>query len=200
MFISSAFAQAASSSDGAIAWLGQLLAFLAFVALPIAVFFVGASLQLKRRNQETRQRKLAEQREIIQGRQIIIKTYRGSQAEATMRFQADSTLMAAGGYFPTSQTWAVGQWSARAYFGAVLLIVLFGLGILILGYMLIVKPDGTLTVTYERRAVVEEKTCPRCAEHIKAAALVCRFCGYEFAPEQSEQSDSGNFKSGDAKQ
>ena len=49
--------------------------------------------------------------------------------------------------------------------------------------MLIVKPNGTLTVTYERRAVsVEEKICPKCAERIKAAALVCHFCGYEFAP------------------
>ena len=26
----------------------------------------------------------------------------------------------------------------------------------------------------------DEKTCPQCAEKIKAAALVCRFCGYEF--------------------
>jgi multisubunit Na+/H+ antiporter MnhG subunit len=26
-----------------------------------------------------------------------------------------------------------------------------------------------------------EKNCPRCAESVKAAAVVCRFCGYEFS-------------------
>ena len=26
----------------------------------------------------------------------------------------------------------------------------------------------------------EMKTCPKCAESVKAAAVVCRFCGYEF--------------------
>jgi hypothetical protein len=26
----------------------------------------------------------------------------------------------------------------------------------------------------------DEKVCPRCAETVKSAALVCRFCGYEF--------------------
>jgi hypothetical protein len=36
-------------------------------------------------------------------------------------------------------------------------------------------------VTHElRTASVEEKTCPKCAERVKAAALVCHFCGHEF--------------------
>lgn len=26
------------------------------------------------------------------------------------------------------------------------------------------------------------KTCPRCAELVRAAAQVCRFCGYSFKP------------------
>jgi hypothetical protein len=114
--------------------------------------------------------------------QVIIRTYTGSQVETMGLFQADSIGMAAEGYFPTSQSWAPGQWGSRAFVVAFLLCFLF-VGFVALIYMLIVKPDGTLTVTYERRtASFEEKTCPMCAERIKAAALVCHFCGHKFAP------------------
>ena len=46
--------------------------------------------------------------------------------------------------------------------------------------MIIVRPNGTLTVTYELREA--QKACPRCAEMVMPAALVCRFCGFEFPP------------------
>lgn len=32
----------------------------------------------------------------------------------------------------------------------------------------------------EQGEVAETKTCPRCAEEVKAAAVVCRFCGHRF--------------------
>ena len=58
--------------------------------------------------------------------------------------------MAAFGYFPTSQSWAPGQWGAGAFIVALLLCFIF-IGFLVFVYMLIVRPDGTLTVTYEWR-------------------------------------------------
>ena len=117
---------------------------------------------------------------------MIIKTYRGSQERATALFQADAPKMAAQGYFPTSQSWAPGSYGCGSFLLALLLCFLI-VGIFIFIYMLIVKPDGVLSVTYELRATseaptsVEEKTCPKCAEQVKAAAQICRFCGHDFA-------------------
>jgi len=31
----------------------------------------------------------------------------------------------------------------------------------------------------------DEKTCPKCAETVKAAAVICRYCGHDFATEQT---------------
>lgn len=81
---------------------------------------------------------------------VIVKTYKGKQEVATAAFQTDAAVMAAQGYVPVSQTWAPGSYGCGAFLFAALLIVVF-VGILVFIYMLIVKPPGTLTVTYEYR-------------------------------------------------
>ncbi|MFG1184366.1 superinfection immunity protein [Xanthobacter aminoxidans] len=49
------------------------------------------------------------------------------------------------------------------------------------------EPTGTrekyISDTPRSRISQNEKICPRCAESVKAAALVCRYCGHEFAAE-----------------
>jgi hypothetical protein len=102
--------------------------------------------------------------------------------------------MANQGFYPTSQTWVPGSYGCGAFLLALLLCVIL-IGILVFIYMLIVKPAGTLTVTYELRLTSEspkklitdeEKTCPSCAEKIKLRAIKCRFCGQEFDPTEVE--------------
>ena len=119
---------------------------------------------------------------VSQEQETVVKAYKGSQSTATAKFQADVAGMAAQGYTPASQSWAPGAYGCGSFIFALLLCFVL-IGFLIFVYMLIVKPEGTLTVTYTRKVAEAEKTCPKCVERVKAAASVCRFCGHEFPPE-----------------
>jgi hypothetical protein len=122
---------------------------------------------------------------------ILVKTYKGRTLDsATAAYKVDAVEMAAKGYLPTSQSWAPGEYGCGSFLVALLLCVIL-IGIIIFFYMLIVKRDGTLTVTYELRARSEpsaeesldaagqRRPCPNCAELILPAARVCRFCTRE---------------------
>ena len=123
---------------------------------------------------------------------VVIKTYKGNQQQATEAFQFDAAHMAAQGYRPTAQTWAPGSYGCGSFVVAALLCLVL-IGFIVFIYMLIVKPAGTLTVTYALQESspapvphlpADEKTCPKCAEQVKAAAKVCRFCGNNFGGSQ----------------
>lgn len=61
-----------------------------------------------------------------------------------------AAMFAAAGYVPVSQSWAPGSWGCGAFLVALLLAFVL-VGILVFIYMLLVKPAGTLTVTYQRQ-------------------------------------------------
>jgi hypothetical protein len=70
----------------------------------------------------------------------LVRVYRASNINAANRlFAADATELGKHGYEPTNQSWSVGQPGCLRF----LLIGLFAF---------IVRPTGTLTVTYVRRA------------------------------------------------
>jgi len=81
--------------------------------------------------------------------QVLVRVYGAhQQSDAVAMFQADAASLADHGYRPVSQSWAQGQWGCGAWLVALLLCFVL-IGGLVFLYMLIVKPNGTLTVTYE---------------------------------------------------
>ena len=119
--------------------------------------------------------------------------------KATTREEAETALSAADsnlrskGYRLERDEWTPGAWSGGDFFLALLACLLL-VGILIFIYMAVVKPKGTMNRTYVKGSVQLDdpavpkttKTCPQCAEEVKVAATICRFCRYGFPVVEQE--------------
>lgn len=83
---------------------------------------------------------------------FLVRTYRGhQQSEAIASYVKDAETLAQRGYAPAGQSWGDGQWDGGLFLLA-LVLSLFGIGLILLAYMAITRPDGTLCVTYRLRA------------------------------------------------
>jgi hypothetical protein len=81
---------------------------------------------------------------------FLVRTYRGhQQSEAMASYVRDAEALAQRGYSPAGQSWGDGQWDG-GFFLIGLILSLFGIGLILLAYMAIIRPDGTLCVTYRR--------------------------------------------------
>lgn len=77
-------------------------------------------------------------------KQIIVRTYTGSQSGTSKAFRKDAARLAPQDYFPVSQSWAGARGNTDLFLWHGLLSVVYVLRRLR-------KPAGTLAVTYEYR-------------------------------------------------
>jgi hypothetical protein len=82
----------------------------------------------------------------------IVRSYKAKrQSDAVLLFMKDASKLDDRGYTPSSQSWAPGQYSGRDFLFALLLCFLL-VGVFVFVYMLLVKPEGSLTVTFVLRS------------------------------------------------
>jgi len=103
---------------------------------------------------------------------ILIRNYKGNESESTSAYKVDLVKMQTQGYVPVSQNYTPGSYGCGQFIFALLLCLVI-IGIIVFIYMLIVKPSGVLTVTYElRETSIDKKNTiisPRVQDLFKAA-------------------------------
>jgi len=81
---------------------------------------------------------------------VLVRTYVGGFTQTAASLQADAGYMAQGGYYPVAQSYEPGNWNSGTVILA-LVLCLIAIGIPFVAYMLVVRPDGALIVTYQFR-------------------------------------------------
>jgi len=77
------------------------------------------------------------------------------------------------------------SWNREHHQGPAIILINLFLGWTLLGWIAAL----VLALTETKGTRDPEKTCPKCAELIKAAAKICRFCQHEFADETEPAPD-----------
>ena len=127
----------------------------------------------------------------------LSRVFKG-KPEATAQLMRDETArLEPHGYVAVSQQYVQGQWGSGAFLAALVLCVVL-IGLLIFVYMRIVKPEGTLTVTYEHRVQPDQilvpttstqaasVSAPPAATDVSAAALAGAQAATKICPQCAE--------------
>lgn len=79
----------------------------------------------------------------------VVRVYKGSIETASADAAEHAPLMAQAGYREVSRVYTPGSWGCGAFLVALVLAFLL-IGILIFIYLIVVKPAGSLVVTYTK--------------------------------------------------
>jgi hypothetical protein len=88
---------------------------------------------------------------------VLARVYPGYHEHATELFQMDAEMLALHGYLPHGQSYAEGRWAQWLIVVATIL-VLIVIGGVLLVYMAVTRPPGTLSATYLRTDAVLHTT------------------------------------------
>jgi hypothetical protein len=134
---------------------------------------------------------------------IVSKAYYGCHEESSIRFMNHSVVMDEKGYSPTSQHYSLGAYTTVDFFMFLILMLVSAFVLFIIGakgwmitaveslfflYMIVVKPKGSLVVTYtyKLKTKVKGKLCQNCTKIIKATDKICKHCNHEYDLKKSQ--------------